>query len=58
VAAAMVRGGHHGWTVVATGHGRLVLPGTTRFASCFDPRVACLGLFALGFLDLFASSLA
>jgi len=58
VAATTVRGGHHGPAMVATGHGGLVLPGTTRFASCFDPRVACLGLFALGFLGLFSSSLA
>jgi len=54
----MARGGHHGPAVVATGHGGSVLPGTMRFASCFDPRVACLGLFALGFLGLFSSSLA
>jgi len=34
------------------------VPHTTCFAFCFDLRVACLGLFALGFLGLFASSLA
>jgi len=33
-------------------------PCTPRFAFRFDLRVACLGLFALGFLGLFSSSLA
>jgi len=60
------RGRHHGLAMAATtvqpwwplAGLPSFAPRTTRFAFCFDPRVACLGLFALGFLGLFASSLA
>jgi len=36
----------------------LFVPRTTRLTFRLEPWVACLGLFALGFLGLFASSLA
>jgi len=52
VAATTVRGGHHGpwWPLVPPA---FFFARTMRFAFCFDPRVACLGLFALGFLACF-----
>ena len=58
VAPTTVHGGHHGWTVVPTGRAAPLRPSYD--ASCLPPwTVGCLSwAICIGFLGLFASSLA